>query len=87
MVAPLVVNDDAFIELIDTQSFFDVNLRLAYRWQLKNKFSLELNGGVQNMFDSFQSDFSTGPTRDSDFVFGPMRPRTFFMGVKIGNFL
>jgi outer membrane receptor for ferrienterochelin and colicins len=87
MVAPLVVNDDAFIELIDTPSFFDVNLRLAYRWQLKNKFSLELNGGVQNMFDSFQSDFSTGPTRDSDFVYGPMRPRTFFMGIKIGNFL
>jgi outer membrane receptor for ferrienterochelin and colicins len=39
------------------------------------------------MFDSFQREFSTGPTRDSDFVFGPMRPRTFFMGVKIGNFL
>jgi outer membrane receptor for ferrienterochelin and colicins len=87
MVAPLVVNDEAFIELIDTQSFFDVNLRMAYRWQLKNKFNLELNGGVQNIFDSFQREFSTGPTRDSDFVFGPMRPRTFFIGVKIGNFL
>ena len=87
MVAPLVVNEEAFIELIDTPSFLDANLRLAYRWKLKNKFNIELSGGVQNMFDSFQRDFSTGATRDSDFVFGPMRPRTFFMGVKIGNFL
>lgn len=87
MVAPLVVNDEAFIELINTPSFFDMNLRLAYKWQLKNKFSLELSGGVQNLFDSFQRDFSTGPTRDADFVYGPLRPRTFFMGIKIGDFL
>ncbi|WP_209331100.1 TonB-dependent receptor [Lunatimonas salinarum] len=87
MVAPLVVNDDAFIELTETPTFIDANLRMAYKWQLKNKFSLELNGGVQNVFDSFQRDFSTGPTRDSDYVFGPMRPRTFFMGLKIGNLL
>ncbi|MFD2201248.1 TonB-dependent receptor [Shivajiella indica] len=87
MVVPLVVNEEAFIELIDSPAFYDVNIRLAYKWQLKNKFSLELSGGVQNIFDSFQREFDTGPTRDADFVYGPLRPRTFFMGVKIGNFL
>jgi outer membrane receptor for ferrienterochelin and colicins len=87
MVAPLVVNDESFIELIDTEAFYDINLRLAYRWQLKGKMNVELSGGVQNIFDSFQREFSTGPTRDSDFVYGPLKPRTYFMGIKIGNFL
>jgi outer membrane receptor for ferrienterochelin and colicins len=87
MVVPLIVNEEEFIELIDTPAFFDVNLRVSYRWQLKNRFNLELSGGVQNIFDSYQRDFDTGPTRDADFVYGPLRPRTFFMGLKIGNFL
>jgi outer membrane receptor for ferrienterochelin and colicins len=87
MVVPLIVNEEEFIELMDTPAFFDVNLRLSYRWQLKNRFNLELSGGVQNIFDSYQRDFDTGPTRDADFVYGPLRPRTFFMGLKIGNFL
>jgi outer membrane receptor for ferrienterochelin and colicins len=47
---------------------------------------MEFSGGIQNMLDSYQRDFSTGPERDADFVYGPIRPRTFFMGVKIGNF-
>ncbi|WP_262713540.1 TonB-dependent receptor [Pedobacter aquae] len=38
--------------------------------------------GVQNIFNSFQKDFDTGPTRDSGYVYGPARPRTFYLGLK-----
>jgi len=47
---------------------------------------LELSGGVQNAFNAYQDDFDTGPRRDSDYVYGPARPRTYFLGLKIGDF-
>lgn len=86
MTVPLLVNEEEFIELIESPAFIDVNLRLSYRWVLTNRLNLELSGGVQNIFDSYQREFDTGPTRDADFVYGPLRPRTFFLGIKIGNF-
>jgi outer membrane receptor for ferrienterochelin and colicins len=47
---------------------------------------VELSGGVQNIFDSYQDDFETGALRDSDYIYGPNRPRTFFIGLKFGDF-
>jgi outer membrane receptor for ferrienterochelin and colicins len=46
---------------------------------------LQLNAGVQNVFNSYQNDFDSGVNRDAGFVYGPGRPRTFFVGVKIGT--
>lgn len=87
MVVPLVVNDEEFIQLTDSPAFFDINIRFCYLWKLKNGLNVDISTGVQNIFDSYQRDFDTGPTRDADFVYGPLRPRTFFFGVKIGNIL
>jgi len=41
--------------------------------------------GVKNIFNSYQDDFDRGPMRDSDYVYGPGAPRTYFFGVKIGK--
>ena len=49
------------------------------------EFQLTLNVGVKNAFNSFQDDFESGPTRDSDYIYGPTLPRTFFIGIKIGK--
>lgn len=86
MIAPHVVKDNDFIQLKNTPEFFELNLRLGYTFRIRNHFNLEVSGGVQNMFNSFQRDFDTGPERDSDYVYGPTRPRTFFFGLKIGHF-
>lgn len=86
MTVPFVVGESGFIDLIDTNSFFDLTTKLTYHFDLKKEFHVELSGGIQNIFNSYQDDFDTGPTRDSDFVYGPNRPRTFFFGLKIGNF-
>jgi outer membrane receptor for ferrienterochelin and colicins len=37
---------------------------------------------VKNLFDSYQDDFDTGPDRDSGYIYGPMMPRNFFVGLK-----
>ncbi len=65
-------------------SFFEVNLRLAYTFKLNGEIELQLNGGVQNIFNAFQDDFDTGAGRDSAYTYGPTTPRSFFAGVKLG---
>lgn len=86
MVVPRVVSDSGFIGLVDTNSFLDLTTKLTYHFDLKETFLVELSGGVQNMFNSFQDDFDTGALRDSDYLYGPNRPRTFFVGFKFGDF-
>jgi outer membrane receptor for ferrienterochelin and colicins len=86
MVVPRVISDSGFIDLVDSDSFLDLTTKLTYHFDLKETFHVELSGGVQNIFNSFQDDFDTGALRDSDYVYGPNRPRTFFIGLKFGDF-
>jgi outer membrane receptor for ferrienterochelin and colicins len=46
---------------------------------------VELNGGVKNIFNSYQEDFDTGIDRDPSYVYGPLSPRTIYFGIKIGS--
>ena len=50
---------------------------------LGSSFSLQINAGAQNIFNSFQNDFDSGADRDSGYIYGPTLPRTFFLGVKL----
>ena len=43
---------------------------------------MELQGGVKNIFDDFQDDIDFGAFRDSVYIYGPMMPRTYFLGLK-----
>lgn len=86
MLVPRVVNENGIIELNESQNFYDINTKLSYTFKANTHFSLEFSGGVQNILNSFQDDFDTGATRDSDYIYGPARPRTFFIGLKIGDF-
>jgi len=85
MIVPRVVRETGFLDLVETNPFMEVNLKTTYHFDVKENFRLELSGGVQNLFNSFQDDFDSGSGRDSDYVYGPARPRTFFIGLKIGN--
>ncbi|GHA59620.1 TonB-dependent receptor [Pontibacter akesuensis] len=79
--APGVVKD----VLYTSPSFLENNLKLSYRFTLKSlEKDLQLNAGVQNIFNAYQSDFDTGAFRDSNYIYGPARPRTFFFGIKFG---
>lgn len=41
-------------ELVHTPDFFDLNLKLNYTFVLNDHIKLQLNGGVQNLFNAFQ---------------------------------
>ena len=68
---------------VGTPDFWDMGIKAAYDFKLYKSFSLQLNAGVQNVFDSFQKDFDSGSDRDSGYMYGPTLPRTFFFGVKL----
>lgn len=68
-----------------TPDFFDLNFKAAYTFVLHDHINLEVNAGVQNIFDSFQKDLDKGEFRDSGYFYGPTQPRTFFVGMKISH--
>ncbi|WP_462353422.1 TonB-dependent receptor [Alistipes timonensis] len=68
---------------VTTPTFCDVNLRLAYDLRIYKEITLQLYGGVQNIFNAYQKDFDQGAERDSGYVYGPSMPRSWFVGAKI----
>ncbi|WP_255702634.1 TonB-dependent receptor [Antarcticibacterium sp. 1MA-6-2] len=85
MIIPRVINANGFLELRESSSFWDINLKLEQHIDITENFHINLSAGVQNALNAYQDDFDSGPTRDSDYIYGPARPRTFFFGIKIGN--
>ena len=66
-----------------TPSFWDMGFKAAYDFKLYKFCLLQINAGVQNIFNSFQRDFDSGADRDSGYMFGPTLPRCFYLGVKL----
>lgn len=70
-------------EIITTTAFHEVSTKFSYLLDMKKMASdIELYAGIKNIFNAYQDDFDIGKNRDSNFVFGPAQPRTFFMGLK-----
>jgi outer membrane receptor for ferrienterochelin and colicins len=80
-IAGFIEND----RLERTSDFFELNLRTAYTFDLQDHYGIQVNLGIQNVFNSYQNDFDLGPLRDANYVYGPSRPRTFFIGLKFGT--
>ena len=68
---------------VDTRDFLDMDVKLAYDFSISKEIGLQLNAGVRNIFEAYQSDFDKGPDRDSGYIYGPGLPRSYFAGVKI----
>lgn len=64
-------------------TFFEFGVKLAYEIPLYRGSTLELNGGVRNLFNEFQKDFDKGPNRASSYIYGPAMPRNFYAGIKM----
>ncbi|MGB5818703.1 MAG: TonB-dependent receptor [Saonia sp.] len=85
MTVPRVISDTGFLQLNEVDSFFDLNIKLESHVDFNENFMITFSGGVKNIFNGFQDDFDIGPTRDSDYIYGPNAPRTFFVGIKFGK--
>jgi outer membrane receptor for ferrienterochelin and colicins len=63
--------------------FWNSNIKISQDFLInKGKQMIEFSGGIQNIWNAYQDDFDTGRYRDSNYVYGPARPRTYFLGIK-----
>ena len=70
-------------ETVQTPGFWDMGFKVAYEFKIYKSFALQLNAGMQNIFNSFQRDFDSGADRDSGYIYGPTLPRTAYFGIKL----
>ena len=86
MLVPYFGTENPAGELRSSDSFFDMGLKLRYTVRL-NGASVEFSGGIKNILNSYQDDFDWGIDRDPAYVYGPLAPRTIFVGIRFGNLL
>ena len=71
-------------EFMDSKTFVEVGLKSSYTITSKKlQTGFEIFGGVKNILDDYQSDFDSGKNRDSNFIYGPAMPRTYFVGLNL----
>ncbi|MCK5856192.1 MAG: TonB-dependent receptor [Bacteroidales bacterium] len=68
--------------LVKSPNFFVLNLKASYTLKLSLATKMEFFGGVKNILNSYQTDFDYGIDRDAGYVYGPMMPRTVYVGLK-----
>jgi len=68
---------------VETPAFFDANFKVSKDFRIFPGVDMQVNAGVMNIFDSFQDDFDSGVDRDSGYIYGPMMPRSLYLGVKL----
>lgn len=68
---------------VNTPDFFAMNLKVAYDIPIYKSLTLQVNSGIQNITNAYQKDFDKGWNRDSNYIYGPSLPRSFFMGAKV----
>ena len=71
-------------EIITSNPFHELGARLSYTFKIDAlKTNLEFYLGAKNVFNEYQESFDIGKNRDSNFVYGPAQPRTWYIGLKL----
>ena len=60
-----------------------LNAQLLYRWKIDEHRPADLFAGVDNITDSYQDDLDVGDTRDAGYIYGPIKPRTYYVGMRV----
>ena len=64
--------------------FFVVDTSVAYKVEIDDHYYFKPFVSLNNIFNSYQSDFDRGPDRDAGYIYGPRFGRTFYAGIKGG---
>ena len=70
-------------EDVVTPTFFELDLRAAYDFNITKSTKIQLSIAAKNVLDQFQDDLDIGMTKDSKFFYGPLLPRSIFFGAKL----
>ncbi|MFA6863778.1 MAG: TonB-dependent receptor, partial [Dysgonamonadaceae bacterium] len=85
LLAKFSPNEDwAPNEYRKSPKFGELNLKMAYTLPVNSvSTDVELFGGIKNITNYFQSDSDNYKNRDSDYMYGPAQPRTFYLGIRL----
>lgn len=76
--------NQTFDEIIQSEVFHTLDLKLQRKISIgKSSYKLTVYSGVKNILNAYQSNFDIGKNRDSNFIYGPALPRTYFTGLKV----
>lgn len=67
-----------------TRSFLDLGFKASYDFKLYKSITLQVNAGIQNIFNAYQNDFDKTIDRDTGYIYGPTMPRSVYAGIKLG---
>ena len=70
-------------EDVITPTFFELDLRAAYDFNITESTKIQLSIAAKNILDQYQGDLDIGMNKDSKFFYGPLLPRTIFFGAKL----
>ena len=65
-----------------TQPFWVLNIKLRRPINISKDCLISAFIGVHNMLNSYQKDLDKGVDRDSGYVYGPAKPRSFLAGLE-----
>ena len=74
--------DDPELLLIESDSFFQIDLGATIKLPINHGMETKLNFGVRNITNAYQDDLDKGPDRDPAYTYGPIRPRTLYFGLQ-----
>jgi outer membrane receptor for ferrienterochelin and colicins len=64
-----------------TNPFWVFNIKLHRLFHISENTSANIFVGAHNLLNSYQKDLDRGVNRDSGYVYGPAKPRTFYTGL------
>ncbi len=74
-------------EIYTSDPFSELSTKIGYTIEVeKMQTNIEFYSGVKNIFNEYQTNFDIGKNRDSNFVFGPSLPRSFYFGIKLRSY-
>lgn len=66
-----------------TSSFLDCSARIARHFHLSNHTRMDVSLSCKNILDQHQKDIDQGENKDSQYLYGPVQPRSYYLGVKL----
>ncbi len=86
--SPIIESGDVIKNerLEKTEDFFVFDLLLSYTFSLTKETKLQVYAGAKNILNQTQLHHDSGKYRDAAYVYGPCKPRTFNIGIKLSNF-
>jgi outer membrane receptor for ferrienterochelin and colicins len=71
-------------EIVTSDQFSELSTKISYTFTLECLGSnIEVYSGIKNIFNAYQEDFDIGKNRDSNYIYGPAQPRTYYIGLKL----